>query len=293
MKPVDAWVPYYLSSLQNVAQASDHTIRAYAQDLAQLRQFCGPWDGIDSKSLRRWMVHLLEQGSSPRSVARKMAVARSFFRFAHREGWRSDNPAWRLLSPRFRPALPRTLTVDEAHDMMESARAGQGALGARNWALLEILYGAGLRSQEAVSLNMEDVDLQTCFVHVRGKGGKERIVPFGAKAHDALEAYFLNARPSLVRTGSRAVFVNYRGGRLSTRSVRRIVKVVVATAAIQRNMSPHWLRHSFATHMLMNGADLRVIQELLGHSLLRTTQLYTLVSQEHIATVYQHAHPRA
>jgi site-specific recombinase XerD len=293
MKPVEQWVGYYLRSLQNVEQASVHTLRAYEQDLAQLNQFAGPLGAINTKDLRRWTVYLLEQGRSPRSVARKMAVARSFFRFAQRQGWRADNPAQRLLSPRFRPALPRTLTMDEAHEVMESAHAGHGALGIRNWALLEILYGAGLRSQEAVSLNMEDIDLGTCFVHVHGKGGKERIVPFGAKAKEALVAYFRQARPTLVQRASHAVFVNYRGSRLSTRSVRRIVKVVVAHSAIQRNMSPHWLRHSFATHMLMNGADLRVIQELLGHSLLRTTQLYTLVSQEHIAKVYQHAHPRA
>ncbi len=293
MRPESEWVSYYLRTLLNVEQASEHTIQAYAQDLRQLAEFAGPYGQLESRDLRRWGAALLAGGLSPRTVARKIAVVRSFYRFAQRQGFREDNPAQRLLAPRFRPALPRTLTMDEAHDLMEQARLRPGPLGLRNWALLEILYGSGLRSQEAVSLNLPDIDMDTSFVHVTGKGGKQRIVPFGSKAQDALAQYFRGGRPALARQGTQAVFLNYRGTRLTTRSVRRIIKVVLARGAIQRNVSPHWLRHSFATHMLMNGADLRVIQELLGHSMLRTTQLYTLVSQEHIASVYQHAHPRA
>ncbi|SMC07355.1 integrase/recombinase XerC [Sulfobacillus thermosulfidooxidans DSM 9293] len=293
MKPVNEWVEYYIKTLILVEQASEHTARAYAQDLHQLEKFVGALDQVGTKDIRAWISSLMKQGLAPRTVARKLAVIRSFYRFVKRQGWRTDNPANRLLTPRFRPLLPRTLTMDEAHDLIESAKNMPGPLGLRNWALMEILYGAGLRSQEAVSLNIADVDLTSRFVRVKGKGGKERVVPFGTKASQALDAYLLRGRKALVRTRTTALFVNYRGGRLTTRSVRRIVKNVLAKAAIQRNVSPHWLRHSFATHMLMNGADLRVIQELLGHSLLRTTQLYTLVSQEHIAKVYQNAHPRA
>ena len=293
MKPANEWAEYFINTLLNVEQASLNTTRAYAQDLKQLQAFAGSFDAITSKEIREWSASLMRQGLSPRTVARKLAVVRSFYRFAQRQWWRSDNPAGRLLAPRFRPLLPRTLTMDEAHDLVESAQQTSGRLGLRNWALLEMLYGAGLRSQEAVSLNLGDVDMTTCFVRVQGKGGKERVVPFGRKAREALDNYMLNLRPNLVRSRTNALFVNYRGTRLTTRSVRRIVKIVLVRAALQRNVSPHWLRHSFATHMLMNGADLRVIQELLGHSLLRTTQLYTLISQEHIAQVYQNSHPRA
>ncbi|MCY0909069.1 MAG: recombinase XerC [Sulfobacillus thermosulfidooxidans] len=286
-------IAYYLRYLQNVEHAAVNTIEAYRRDLRQLVEAAGPYETLSSQDLRRWAASLLAQGLAPRSVARKVAVVRGFYRFAQRHGLRADNPAQRLLAPRFRPSLPRTLTMDEAHDLIEQAPKRPGPLGLRDWALLELLYGAGLRSQEAVSLNQHDVDLVANVVHVQGKGGKQRVVPFGTKAHDALYQYVEHGRPRLARSSVQALFVNYQGGRLTTRSVRRIIKSVLAKAAIQRNVSPHWLRHSFATHMLMNGADLRVIQELLGHSTLRTTQLYTLVSQEHIATVYQHAHPRA
>ncbi len=293
MKPASEWVEYYLSTLLHVEQASRNTTRAYAHDLKQLEEFAGPYDVMTSKDIRRWSALLMKQGLSPRTVARKLAVVRSFYRFVYKQRWRADNPASRLLAPRFRPLLPRTLTMDEAHDLMESANKTSKRLGLRNWALLEIMYGAGLRSEEAVSLDLRDVDMATCFVRVRGKGGKERVVPFGRKAQAALEGYIVHLRSRLVSRQTEALFLNYRGTRLSTRSVRRIVKIVLVRAALKRNVSPHWLRHSFATHMLMNGADLRVIQELLGHSLLRTTQLYTLVSQEHIARVYQNSHPRA
>lgn len=293
MRPANEWGQYYLDTLSHVEQASPHTTRAYAHDLKQLELYAGSYDVITAKDIRQWSGSLMKQGLSPRTVSRKLAVVRSFYRFVRKQRWRADNPASRILAPRFRPALPRVLTMDEAHDLMESAKKTSKTLGLRNWALLELLYGAGLRSQEAVSLNIEDIDMATSFAQVRGKGGKERVVPFGHKAREALEDYMIHLRPQLVLPRAQALFVNYRGTRLSTRSVRRIVKLVLVRSALKRNVSPHWLRHSFATHMLMQGADLRVIQELLGHSLLRTTQLYTLVSQEHIAQVYQNSHPRA
>ncbi len=293
MKPTSEWVEHYLRTLVYVEQASPHTARAYSQDLRQFEAFAGALDKVTSRDIRSWISELMKSGLSPRTAARKLAVIRSFFRFVRYQSWRSDNPASRILTPRFRPLLPRVLTMDEAHDFMESARHLSGKLGLRNWALLELLYGAGLRSQEAVSLNNNDVVMPARFVRVKGKGGKEREVPFGRKAGEALERYLSELRPHLASPRTAALFVNYRGTRLTTRSVRRVVKSVLARSAIQRQVSPHWLRHSFATHMLANGADLRVIQELLGHSLLRTTQLYTLVSQEHITKVYLNAHPRA
>lgn len=288
------WVKAYLQYLSSVDDVSDHTLRAYESDIVQLMTFAGPPEGIDARVLRRHLAHLGEAGVSARSVARKLAVVRSFFRWLEREGYVSENPAKRVLAPRFRRSLPRVLTVAEMQQFIEAAMKDTGALALRNWALVELMYGGGLRSQEAVDLDVLDVDLGSRLVRALGKGKKERMVPIGQHAVRAVTRYLEEGRPQLVSSSrQRALFVNARGGRLTTRSVRRVVKAVLVKSALHRNISPHWLRHSYATHMLMGGADLRVVQELLGHESLRTTQIYTYVSQEQLGRIYQNAHPRA
>ena len=286
-------VQAYLRHLDSVEQVSPHTLKAYESDLTQFLAWAGPVDLIDTRAVRGWVAHLGSEGISPRSVSRKLSVIRSFFRYLELEGRVSVNPAKRVLAPRFRRGLPRVLTVDEMRQFIEAAMKDTGPLGLRNWALLEIMYGGGLRSQEAVDLNIQHVDRGAGWVHTLGKGKKERMVPIGRYALEALAEYLDRGRPQLAKASQKALFVNARGGRLTTRSVRRIVKATLIKSALHRNISPHWLRHSYATHLLMGGADLRVVQELLGHESLRTTQIYTYVSQEQLSRIYQNTHPRA
>lgn len=283
----------FLEYLRLTQDASPHTLRAYQSDLSALEAACGPLSALDPKVLRAYVWGLAQSGLNPRSIARKVAVMRSFYRYLKTEGVIAENPARRLLSPRFRPGLPRVLTMDQTSELLEASVRRSGPLGLRDWALLETLYGSGLRSREAVQMNLGDVDTEAGLVRVMGKGDKERIVPLGSYGIRALGEYLKTGRPRLLRRSTPALFCNYRGGRLTTRSVRRIVKTVLARCAFHQRVSPHWLRHSFATHMLMNGADLRVVQELLGHESLRTTQIYTNISQDYLTRVYQHAHPRA
>ncbi|MDA8193833.1 MAG: tyrosine recombinase [Thermaerobacter sp.] len=290
--PSDPAIEGFLQYLNAAEGCSPHTLRAYHSDLQNYAAAVGNVRQTDAKRIRHYLLELGERGLSARSVARKLSVLRSFYRYVEREGLRPDNPARRLLAPRVGRSLPRVLTIEEMTRYIEAATREHGPLGLRNWALLEVLYGAGLRSQEAVDLDLADVDLAAGMVKAKGKGRKERLAPIGRKAAEALNQY-LEVRPGLLRRPSRAVFVNARGGRLTTRSVRRIVKATMVKSAVGRNISPHWLRHSYATHLLMNGADLRVVQELLGHSSLRTTQIYTYVSQEQLSRIYQKAHPRA
>lgn len=283
----------FLRHLDAVDEVSMHTLRAYENDLAQFLDYAGPLAAVDAKAVRRYVAYLGSQGIAPRSVARKLSVVRSFFRYLEREQRVEANPAKRVLAPRFRRGLPRVLTVDEMRQFIEAAMKDTGPLGLRNWALIELMYGGGLRSQEAVDLNLGDVDRKSGLVHALGKGKKERIVPVGRYALNALAQYLEKGRPKLVKSGVKALFVNARGSRLTTRSVRRVVKATLVKSALHRNISPHWLRHSYATHLLMGGADLRVVQELLGHESLRTTQIYTYVSQEQLGRIYQNTHPRA
>lgn len=292
-KTSDPDVQAFLRHLDAVDEVSAHTLRAYQNDLAQFLDFAGPPRGVDARGVRRYVAHLGSQSISPRSVSRKLSVIRSFFRYLERENLVAANPAKRVLAPRFRRGLPRVLTVDEMRQFIEASMTDTGPLGLRNWALIELLYGGGLRSQEAVDLDVNQVDRRAGLVHAMGKGRKERIVPVGRYALSAMAAYLDKGRPKLASAEQKALFVNARGGRLTTRSVRRVVKATLLKSALHRNISPHWLRHSYATHLLMGGADLRVVQELLGHESLRTTQIYTYVSQEQLSRVYQNTHPRA
>jgi integrase/recombinase XerC len=298
----DRSVESFFAYLANEKRVSKQTLRAYASDLGQFRSFLseeyfeddppGP-EGIDALAVRGFVAHLSRSGLEKTSVARKLSAIRSFMTFAVRDGTIESNPAEAIPAPRVKKPLPRTMTVDEVFHLLDRIQ-GQDAPALRDRALLELLYAAGLRVSELVSLDLGDLDLAGLTVRVLGKGGKQRLVPFGRKAADALHAWLSASTALRARGGAAdAVFLNVRGGRLTDRSVRRILNKRLNEAAIHARISPHVLRHSFATHLLGGGADLRGIQELLGHSSLSTTQRYTHVSTDALMATYDRAHPRA
>ena len=278
----------YLKTEQGV---SPHTLKAYTEDLHEFSAFTGkaPED-MDNLDIRSFLASLHHRTLKRSSIARKLASIRSFFRYLHREGHVKKNPAKLVSTPRVPKALPRFLTVDDVFSLMESPR-GDTFKDARDRAILEFLYSSGLRVSELTGLDVVDLDIKESIIRVRGKGRKERIVPIGSKAMEALQHY-LPERISLKKK-SPALFLNVRGGRLTQRSVRRIVEQYGRMINLQGALSPHTLRHTFATHLLLEGADLRSIQELLGHTSLSTTQRYTHVDLGHLAEVYDKAHRRA
>ena len=308
--PLSAFLRYL--SLEK--DASPHTLRSYRSDLVEFMGFVGahlsqaphdpspsrgprydnpgshtaPWlRTVDARAVRAYLAHLHARGLDASSVARKLAALRSWFRFLVRRGVLAKNAAREVRSPRLPKKLVSFLPIDEAVTLVEAKAVG-GEARARDVAILELLYATGLRVSELAGLDLDDVDRSARTVRVLGKGRKERIVPFGGQAARTLEAY-LGARAE--RRGP--VFTNHRGGRLTTRAIHGIVRRSAAAVGITRRVSPHTLRHTFATHLLDAGADLRVIQELLGHSRLSTTQRYTHVGADQLMKVYDAAHPRA
>lgn len=282
----------FLEYLAVERAASAHTLRSYAADLREFQRFL---DGrsadniraVDARLIRAWLAALHERRLSRATVARKLASVRSWLRFLARRGAIEVNPARQVRSPRIGRRLPSFLPKDEATELLDQAPEDSES-GRRDHALLELLYATGLRVAECCGLDRNDLDRGQGTVRVLGKGGKERVVPVGETALDAAEAY-LRVRGD----GAGPLFRNIRGGRLTVRSVHRIVKKRARLAGISQRVTPHTLRHTFATHMLGEGADLRLIQELLGHSRLSTTQRYTHVSPEQLMKVYDRAHPRA
>jgi integrase/recombinase XerD len=227
------------------------------------------------------------------SVARSLSAVRAFHRFCLTEGDVERDPTAGVVRPKLPRRLPRPLTVEEMRRLLDAPRHETPA-GSRDRAFLELLYGAGLRVSELVSLDVDDVDLELPGVRVLGKGGRERDVPIGTYAVRALEDYLVRARPELAsRASGSALFLNQRGGRLTRQGVTLLLERSARSAGIRRRVSPHVLRHSFATHLLEGGADVRVVQELLGHASVATTQIYTLVTREHLLEVYATSHPRA
>ena len=290
--PADSPVSAFLQYLAGERAASAHTLRAYAADLAEFRRFLratrvGGWNDVDARALRGYLAWLHGRGLARTSIARKLAAVRSCFRFLTRRGVLPANPARHVRTPRLGRRLPSFLPKDESKDLLDAAFENTDA-GRRDRALLELLYASGLRVAECCGLDLEDVDHRHGTVRVLGKGNRERMVPVGDEALAALGRY-LEGRGA----AAGPLFRNPRGERLTTRSVHRIVGRRARTAGIARRVTPHTLRHSFATHLLGEGADLRLIQELLGHRRLSTTQRYTHVSPEHLMKVYDAAHPRA
>jgi integrase/recombinase XerC len=308
-----AWIRKYLDYLRLQKNASPHTLRNYDSDLQQFLSFLVHTpDGeprpepelgqIDNLTIREFLGMLYQKGNRKASVARKLATLRSFMKFLSVEGAIQLNPAKSVSSPKLDKRLPDYLTLDSVTELVEAPDTASD-LGKRDRSILELLYGSGLRVSELVGLNLGDCSLSEGLVRVVGKGRKERIVPFGSRAAEALQDY-LKVRVKSIRTvlpsktlkgkpAGEALFLNFRGGRLTTRSVGNIVDHHVGLLAQKLKVHPHTLRHTFATHMLSAGADLRAIQELLGHESLSTTQKYTHVSVEQLLRVYQSCHPRA
>ena len=307
---MDELIERYVNYLQNERNASPHTIRNYRSDLVQFRDFLaqGKPDArvevasIDAFRVRGFLASLFENERKKTSIARKLAALRAFFKFLSREQVLAENPALRVATPKLARTLPRIMTEEEMNNFLDrifeaakSAAPEQSAALARDRAILELLYASGLRVSELVGLDLRSVNFGDGMVLVRGKGRKERIVPFGSKAKEAITAY-LPIREKVLwetKTGSPALFLNARGRRLTTRSVDRLVKKYVRRFGPDLKASPHSLRHAFASHLLTEGADLRAIQEMLGHVSLSTTQKYTQVSIQQLIDVYDKTHPKA
>jgi integrase/recombinase XerC len=298
----------FIKHLKYERNASDHTLRNYESDLVQFYDHIAPPDNkglrrkvdvrdIDHLTIREYMASLYEQNKKKSSIHRKVAALRTFFRHLCREGILEANPAGLVHSPRVESKLPNHLTIEQMIKFIETPETDT-ALGKRDRAILELLYASGLRVSELVNINLTDIDFNNQTLRVKGKGRKERIVPFGDHAKKALQDY-LGVRGELLaeadpeKLDPAAIFMNYQGTRITTRSVGRMVDKYVKLCADVHHISPHSLRHSFATHMLDAGADLRAIQELLGHVRLSTTQQYTHVSMDKLMEVYDKAHPKA
>ncbi len=306
---IDKLLAQFFEHLRYERNVSEHTLRNYASDLGQFYDHLAPLDEktnvrreidikqIDHITIREWLSSLHTAQKKKTSVARKLAALRTFFQFLVREGVVENNPARMVATPRLEKKLPNHLSIEETIRFIETPDI-ETDLGKRDRAILEVLYGTGARVAELVKLDLNHIDFKNKMVRLSGKRRKERIVPFGDPALHALMLYlsvrnaFLQNAP-LAERDSNAVFLNYQGTRITTRSVGRMVDKYIEICAGIHNISPHSLRHSFATHLLDGGADLRDIQELLGHARLSTTQIYTHVSMEKLIEVYDKSHPKA
>jgi integrase/recombinase XerC len=296
----------FLDYLRLNRNVSPHTVAAYDSDLSQFLAYAEQQSGkkqalqpkqLDLDLIRAFLGELHRLGQSRASVARKVSAIRTFVRYLRREGFIDSDPAALAVAPKREVKVPAHLTVDEMSQLLEMPDTST-PLGLRDRAILELFYASGIRLSELVALDLEDVDLSGRMVRVMGKGRKERIVPFNASTATALRAWY-KERLALIGSAARnpksanALFVNARGGRLTGRSIQRLVARYVRSCSTRFGISPHALRHSFATHLLQAGADLRAIQELLGHVRLATTQRYTHVNVAQLLDVYRKAHPRA
>jgi len=302
------YIDRFSDYLKYQRNASEHTLRNYISDLDQFYDYLCPRTAegartalniseIDHITIREYMATLYQAKRKKTSISRKLATLRTFFRFLCREQVLEMNPARLVSSPRLEKRLPKVISIDEVIKFVETPDA-ETELGKRDRAILELLYATGCRVSEVAGMNFEDIDFKHETIRVRGKGRKERFVPFGSKAKEALGKY-IDVRGALLAVAPehkrehKAVFLNYQGTRITTRSIGRLVDKYCKECAMANNISPHSLRHSFATHLLSAGADLRAIQELLGHARLSTTQIYTHVSIDQLMQVYDKSHPRA
>jgi integrase/recombinase XerC len=277
--------------------SSVHTIKAYTGDLQNFVGYVGSrgWRGIDHVVIRGFLSHLYETGLGKTSVARSLAAVRSLYRWLAQEGVVEQNPAALVSTPKLPKKLPRVPTIEEMNSVLDGQMPEAATFPERDRLMLELLYGCGIRNSELTGINLDDIRLSAEAILIRGKGKKERYVPFGDSVRTALLAY-LPARQAVLaesRKNLPALLLNQRGGRLSTRSVGRIIKKIAVAKGLSSDVHPHTLRHAFGTHMLEEGADLRAIQEMLGHERLSTTQRYTQLSMKHVLEVYDQTHPRA
>lgn len=282
---------------QHSENRSEHTVAAYQTDLGQFIRFAALELGLEPETLRvdqidvylvrSFLGILAEHGLARKSMARKLAALRSLFKFLCRNDIISANPVQRVASPKLGRKLPHFLYLDQVEVLLKVSDC-TNLLGSRDQVILELLYGSGLRVSELVGLNRENLDLESGLIRVLGKGSKERVVPVTNYALQAIKAYL-----GLRTDSNQALLLNYRGSRLSDRSVRRILDKLAAQISLEQHVNPHMLRHSFATHLLDGGADLRSVQELLGHQKLSSTQIYTHLTRERLKDVYVQSHPRA
>jgi integrase/recombinase XerC len=285
----------FISYLKHEKNASPHTITSYGRDLDQFAEYLNRYNislrKIDNVILRGFLAVLYDKKIKKSTISRKLAAIRSFFQFCIIRGWLEDNPAKIVATPRQEKPIPSFLSEEEMADFLDLPRSDK-PLDLRDRAALELLYATGLRVSELVDIDLEDINFVERLIRVRGKGKKERIVPFGKRAEDCLTSY-IRLRPMINRgeVDEKALFLNYRGERITSRSVERIVDKYIHLSAVRRKISPHSLRHSFASHLLSRGADLRVIQELLGHESLATTQKYTHMDLKKLLDIYKKSHP--
>lgn len=283
---------------------SQNTVMAYRNDLSQLLEYLqksganrasfSSWIEFDRPAMLGYMLVLKEKGYSSTTVARKVAAAKSFFAFMKSEGKIKVNPTQDLPSPRIGKSLPKPITISQVRRLLAEPAKSETSEARRDRAMLELLYASGMRVSELVSLNVNDVDVAGGSVRCLGKGSKERIIPIYPQAANVVQQYVELTRPHLVkRNEEKALFVNLRGDRLTRQGFWQILKAYARSAKLEIPITPHTLRHSFATHMLSGGADLRSVQELLGHANIATTQVYTHLTNEHIRNTYEKSHPRA
>jgi integrase/recombinase XerC len=297
LSPMQKAVIQFLQNLRE-RNSSSNTILAYGKDLAEFVKCIGPIerpDEIDHVRIRGFLSHLYERGLGKTSVARHLAAIRSLYKWLAREGKVKQNPASLVSTPKLPKKLPRVPTIEEVNNVLDGELPETAAFVERDKTILELLYGCGLRNSELIGINLDDIHWSNETILVRGKGRKERMVPLGDTAAEAIREY-LAKRKDLLATKKKAtpaLLVNLRGQRLTTRSVGRIVKHIAVFKGLSPDVHPHTLRHAFGTHLLEEGADLRAIQEMLGHERLSTTQRYTQLSMKHVVEVYDKTHPRA
>jgi len=293
---VEKFITKFLYSLRQ-RNASVHTVKAYTQDLKNFAAYVGSrtWKSIDHLTIRGFLSHLYEKGLDKASVARALAAVRSFYRWLAQEGVVEQNPAALVSTPKLPKKLPRVPTIEEMNTVLDGEMPEVASFPERDRIMFELLYGCGIRNSELTGINLDDIRLSSEAILIRGKGKKERYVPFGDSVRTAL-AIYLPVRQQVLaerKKSTTALLINQRGGRLTTRSVGRIIKKVAVAKGLSPDVHPHTLRHAFGTHMLEEGADLRSIQEMLGHERLSTTQRYTQLSMKHVLEVYDQTHPRA
>jgi integrase/recombinase XerC len=289
-------VQQFLRSLHE-RNASPHTIKAYSGDLQNFCAYMGSrnWNSIDHLTIRGFLSHLYERGLSKTSVARSLAAVRSLYKWLAQEGIVEQNPAALVATPKLPRKLPRVPTIEEMNAALDGKMPEAASFPERDRLILELLYGCGIRNSELIGINLDDIRLSAEAILIRGKGKKERYVPFGNSVKSALLAYLPIRQQKLAacKTNTHALLINFRGSRLTTRSVGRIIKKIAVANGLSPDIHPHTLRHAFGTHLLEEGADLRAIQEMLGHERLSTTQRYTQLSMKHVLAVYDQTHPRA
>ena len=293
---IDKAVRGFLQALRQ-RNASAHTVKAYHGDLDEFALYIGSrkWSSIDHVTIRGFLSRLYEKGLGKASVARSLAAVRSLYRWLAQEGMVDLNPAALVSTPKLPNKLPRVPTIEEVNNVLNEKMPQVAAFPERDRLMLELLYGCGIRNSELIGITIDDIRLSTEAILIRGKGKKERYVPFGDSVRTALTAYLPARQQLLLKRNKKAsaLLINRRGGRLTTRSVGRIVKKIAVAKGLSPDVHPHTLRHAFGTHMLEEGADLRAIQELMGHERLSTTQRYTQLSIKHVLHVYDQTHPRA